>query len=167
MVSAQEQPELKNRIRDLERALGRKALEGEILKEAIEVGREKTDIACAVAAGGRFPMKAVAETFGVSRSQLACRVSGSARRRAGNARQSQAGLPPDVAEQPAAGPPYWPWTADQPRRQGNHPAIQPALVLGHLRDPALHADPQQISNRLVPGQLGATPRPSSHSLLGS
>ena len=40
VVSAQEQRELKRRIRDLERALGRKTLEVEILKEAIEVGRE-------------------------------------------------------------------------------------------------------------------------------
>lgn len=41
VVSAQEQRELKRRIRDLERALGRKTLEVEILKEAIEVAREK------------------------------------------------------------------------------------------------------------------------------
>lgn len=41
VVSAREQRELKRRIRDLERALGRKTLEVEILKEAIEVGREK------------------------------------------------------------------------------------------------------------------------------
>jgi transposase len=41
VFSAQEQRELKRRIRDLERALGRKTLEVEILKEAIEVGREK------------------------------------------------------------------------------------------------------------------------------
>ena len=41
VVSAQEQRELKRRIRDLERALGRKTLEVEILREAIEVAREK------------------------------------------------------------------------------------------------------------------------------
>ena len=41
VVSAQEQRELKRRIGDLKRALGRKTLEVEILKEAIEVGREK------------------------------------------------------------------------------------------------------------------------------
>lgn len=41
VVSAQEQRELKRRIRELERALGRKTLEVEILKEAIEVAREK------------------------------------------------------------------------------------------------------------------------------
>ena len=41
VVSAQEARELKRRIRELERALGRKTLEVEILKEAIEVGREK------------------------------------------------------------------------------------------------------------------------------
>lgn len=41
VVSAQEQRELKRRIRELERALGRKTLEVEILKEAIDVAREK------------------------------------------------------------------------------------------------------------------------------
>lgn len=41
VVSAQEQRELKRRIRELERALGRKTMEVEILKEAIEVAREK------------------------------------------------------------------------------------------------------------------------------
>ncbi len=62
---------LEERIRDLERLLGRKTLEIEILREgAGEVGVKKTELAALVAAEGRFPMKAVAETLGVARSNL-------------------------------------------------------------------------------------------------
>lgn len=41
VVSASEVRELKKRIRELERVLGRKTLENEILKEAVEVAHEK------------------------------------------------------------------------------------------------------------------------------
>lgn len=41
VVSAAEVRELKKRIRELERVLGRKTLENEILKEAIEIAHEK------------------------------------------------------------------------------------------------------------------------------
>ncbi len=42
LVAASSQvKELKNKIRELERLLGRKTVEVEILKEAVEVGREK------------------------------------------------------------------------------------------------------------------------------
>jgi transposase len=41
VVPESEAKALKNRIRELERLLGRKTLENEILKEAIEVAREK------------------------------------------------------------------------------------------------------------------------------
>ena len=45
--------EMEARIRELERQLGRKMLEVEILKEALEKARsKKTDLACAVAATG-------------------------------------------------------------------------------------------------------------------
>ncbi len=58
-------------IRELERPLGRKTMDVEILKEALDEARpKKTDVARAVAAEGRFPMKAVADVLGVSRSQL-------------------------------------------------------------------------------------------------
>ena len=61
--------ELEQRVRELERLLGRKTLEVEVLKEAF--GRrtgEKTALAVAVAAIGRFPVKVVADTLGVARS---------------------------------------------------------------------------------------------------
>lgn len=41
VVSASESKALKKRIRDLERILGKKTLEVEILKEALDIAREK------------------------------------------------------------------------------------------------------------------------------
>ena len=41
VIGASEVRQLKNRIRELERLLGKKTMEVEILKEAIEIGREK------------------------------------------------------------------------------------------------------------------------------
>lgn len=63
--------ELEHRIRELERLLGRKRMETEILREALEQARpRKTRLALAVAATRRFPVKAVADTPGVARSNL-------------------------------------------------------------------------------------------------
>ena len=56
---------MKRRIGDLERALGRKALEGEILRKPLR-SAAKILIAYAIAAGGGFPMKSVAETLGIA-----------------------------------------------------------------------------------------------------
>ncbi len=59
--------QMEDRIRELERHLGRKTLEVEILKEALDKSRsKKTDVARAIAATGRFPMSVLAETLGVS-----------------------------------------------------------------------------------------------------
>ena len=56
---------MEERIRELERQLGRKTLEAEILQGgAGQVTVKKTDVAREVAAEGRFPVKAVAETLG-------------------------------------------------------------------------------------------------------
>ena len=41
VIGASEVRQLKNRIRELERLLGKKTMEDEILKEAIEIAREK------------------------------------------------------------------------------------------------------------------------------
>jgi hypothetical protein len=40
--------------------LGKKTLENEILTEAVKLAHEKTDLAHALAAAGRFPVKAIA-----------------------------------------------------------------------------------------------------------
>ncbi|MCQ0990647.1 IS3 family transposase [Jiella sp. LLJ827] len=65
--------DLEKRVRDLERLLGRKTLENEILKEALEVARpKKTAVALAVLerSEGRFAVSAVAETLNVARSHI-------------------------------------------------------------------------------------------------
>jgi transposase len=62
--------ELESRVRELERLLGRKTMETEILREALEQAHQKTGVALAVAATGRFPVKAAADTIGVARSNL-------------------------------------------------------------------------------------------------
>ncbi len=81
VVGAGEVRALKKRIRDLERMLGKKTMEVEILQEAMEIAREKTALAHSGALGGRFPMKRVAEALMVSRSRLAERVKETAQGR--------------------------------------------------------------------------------------
>jgi hypothetical protein len=59
-------------VRELQRLLGKKTIEAEILKYALEVAAgSKTDAVVAVVAKGRFAMKAVWETLGVARSYVA------------------------------------------------------------------------------------------------
>lgn len=73
-VSASGARALKKRGRELERLLGKKTMEVEILKEGIKIAREKTDIAHAVALRGGFPVKRVAEAFDVARPSPASGV---------------------------------------------------------------------------------------------
>ncbi|MGB8049095.1 MAG: IS3 family transposase [Pseudolabrys sp.] len=76
--------ELERRVRELERLLGRKTMEVEILKEALDVARgKKTELAAAIMerSEGRFAMKAVADTLAVARSNLIERVSRRAKSR--------------------------------------------------------------------------------------
>lgn len=73
IVGASQVRELEKRVRDLERMLGKKTMEAEILKEALDLARpKKTDTAVAVIerSGRRFPMSTVARVLGVSRSNL-------------------------------------------------------------------------------------------------
>ncbi|MGB8396087.1 MAG: IS3 family transposase [Pseudolabrys sp.] len=76
--------ELERRVRELERLLGRKTMEVEILKEALDVARgKKTELAAAIMerSEGRFAMKAVADTLAVARSNLIELVSRRAKSR--------------------------------------------------------------------------------------
>lgn len=57
---------LEERVRELERLLGRKTWRSCVRRWLRH--RQKTDLAAAVAAEERFPMKRVAEALGVSRS---------------------------------------------------------------------------------------------------
>ena len=71
VVGSSEVRRLEERVRELERMLGRKTMEVEILREALAKSEsKKTELAALVAAEGRFPMKAVAETLEVARSHL-------------------------------------------------------------------------------------------------
>jgi transposase len=73
LVAASELRRLEERVRELERLLGRKTMEVEILKEVLDVA--KTDLAVAVAASGGYPVKRIAETLGVVPKQLASAAS--------------------------------------------------------------------------------------------
>lgn len=69
-------PQLEDRIRELNRHLGRKLLEAKILREALVKSYLNTDFACAVAADKRFPMKVVTEALGMACSNLVDRLKG-------------------------------------------------------------------------------------------
>jgi transposase len=72
VVAASENRALQNQVRELHRLLGKKTLEAEILKEALEhaTGSKKQLRLAAIAAKGQFAMKTVADVIGVSRSNL-------------------------------------------------------------------------------------------------
>jgi putative transposase len=73
--------------RELERQLGRKTLYAEILTEALKLARSKrSDFVVALCAAGRFPMKVVTGTFGVTRSNVDERVREERRKRGPNTR---------------------------------------------------------------------------------
>jgi transposase len=71
VVPASQLRQAEARIRELERILGKKTVQVEILEEAVRIAREKkTNIARQIAEKGTWPLKTVADTMGVSRSQL-------------------------------------------------------------------------------------------------
>ena len=75
VVPAADARRLEERVRELERQLGRKTLEVEILKKALHLARtKKSDLAVELAAAGRFPVKAITDTLGVARSNVIERV---------------------------------------------------------------------------------------------
>ncbi|WP_408733423.1 IS3 family transposase [Pseudomonas sp. LS1212] len=78
VVPASELSDALKQIRELQRMLGKKTMEAEILKEAVEIARSrKLDCALTLVAGGR-PVKLVSECLGVARSQLTVRIKQSA-----------------------------------------------------------------------------------------
>ena len=107
MTSNRAVRQMEERIRELARQLGRKTLEVEVLKEALDKTRsKKTEVALAVAAEGRFPVKVVAETLGVSRSNLHARLNGSAKPRRRYHRAQNAAFLPLITTLVAARPTY-------------------------------------------------------------
>ncbi|KAB2704512.1 IS3 family transposase [Ochrobactrum sp. WV_118_8] len=77
VVPASEYRALQNQVKELQRLLGKKTMEGEILKEALEIatGFKKTDVALALSSERDFRMKTVCETLGVARSNIATRAA--------------------------------------------------------------------------------------------
>ncbi|MHC8412213.1 IS3 family transposase [Pseudomonas sp. Hz4] len=74
VVPASELSDALKQIRELQRMLGKKTMEAEILKEAVEIARSrKLDCALTLVARGR-PVKLVSECLGVARSQLTVRI---------------------------------------------------------------------------------------------
>src|SRR5579875_3727475 len=69
VVPAADARRLQERVRELERQVGRKTLEVEILKEALDRSGVKIPIfAIQLCAAGGFPVKAITDTLGVARS---------------------------------------------------------------------------------------------------
>ncbi|MER2265081.1 IS3 family transposase [Methylobacterium oxalidis] len=100
---------LERRVRDLERLLGRKTMEVEILKEALDLARtKKTELAARLLgrADGWFAVKAVADTLGVARSHLAERLSHSSRPRGPYRKPEDALLLPTIRAIVDARPSY-------------------------------------------------------------
>ena len=96
VVSKAEILTLKKQVRDLERVLGKKTMENEILREAVKVAYKKMDNAVAIVTGRGFPVKRVAEVLGVSRSQLSARLAGVSTPRSTYSKVEDADLLPAV-----------------------------------------------------------------------
>jgi hypothetical protein len=69
-VGSSEVKALEKRIPELERVLDKTTSANEILREAVKVAHEKTDLALAVIDRRGFDVKIVADTLGVPRAQL-------------------------------------------------------------------------------------------------
>src|SRR5438874_3600335 len=77
VVPAAELRRLEERVRDLERLLGRKTHGERDPQGGARAGAgKKTDLAVQLCAVGRFPMKQVTDTLGLARSNIAERVKG-------------------------------------------------------------------------------------------
>jgi hypothetical protein len=63
-VAASEYRALPHQVREVQRRLGKKTLENEILREALDLAQPKTAVARALAGAGRHAVKAIAEALG-------------------------------------------------------------------------------------------------------
>ncbi|WP_141589350.1 IS3 family transposase [Myxococcus sp. AB056] len=70
VVPASEVQSLKAQVRELQRLLGKKTQEAEILRDAVAVAREKTAVVRGVVELARHPVSAVSRTLRVARSTL-------------------------------------------------------------------------------------------------
>ena len=97
VVPASEARRLEERVRELERLLGRKTMEVEILKEALDLARaKKPTLLSRSPASGRFPVKTVADTLEVARSNLIERREGARPQRGPQTRAGDFDLAADI-----------------------------------------------------------------------
>ena len=96
-------------MRELQRLLGKKTLENEVLRNALEFAqpKKKTAVAVALAGAGRHAVKAISDTLGVARSNLAERASPRrTRQRRGRRPQPEAELVAEIKALIASQPTY-------------------------------------------------------------
>lgn len=88
--------EPKERVRELERILGCKTAENEILREALDTALAKNRSRCRSGRTKRWPMTAIAGTLGVSRSGLYGRLGGQSKPRGPYRKAGDVNLSSDV-----------------------------------------------------------------------
>lgn len=72
LVPLSEVKQLKKQIRELERLLGKKTIEFEILKDALGEKAVKNSLSLTIISKEVYPMKRITETFHISRSNSTC-----------------------------------------------------------------------------------------------
>ncbi len=95
--------EPKERVRELERILGCKTAENEILREALDTALAKNRFRCRSGRTKRWPMTAIPGTLGVSRSGLYGRLIGQSEPRGPYRKAGDVKLSPDVPATAIAG----------------------------------------------------------------
>ena len=76
VVPASEYRALQHQVRELQRLLGKKTLENEVLRDALDlVQPKKSAVAVALAGTGRHAVKTITDTLGVARSNLAVQTA--------------------------------------------------------------------------------------------
>lgn len=128
VIGNSEVKKLEDRVRELERIFGRKALENEILREALSKAQpKKPDIAADIAAEGLFPMKAVADALRVSRSNLSERMKGKSKPRGPYLKADDVELLPATRKLVDARPTYGyrriAALLNRPRRAADEPVV--------------------------------------------
>jgi transposase-like protein len=108
VVPASEYRALQHQVRELQRLLGKKTLENEILREALDlVQPKKTAVAVALARSRGYAVKTVAEALGVARSNLVVRVAAeTTRQRRGRRPAPEDQLLAEISEIIATQPTY-------------------------------------------------------------
>ena len=152
VVAASEVRRLEQRVRDLERMLGRKTLEVEILKEALDLARVKKRLCCRDRKHRRIPRETDRRDLGVARSNLVERVDG---KRPKRGPRSAPGM---RSSRPISG--AW-WIAGRAMDTGGSPRSSsasgdaPATI--RQRQASLPADEE---GRLVAGPAYRAPHPA-------